>query len=132
MPARFFALSQPEPELFGFSVHPVPDAECAVFFRLHLHLFCTAIITFFFWKELTGFRWVFDKILFRKMLSYSWPILLLGITGILNQTADKILFPIVSPGAEGHVQLGIYGLRESEATDTESWKREEGGKAAEE
>ena len=27
----------------------------------------------------------------------------------MNQTADKILFPIVSPGAEGHVQLGIYG-----------------------
>ena len=43
------------------------------------------------------------------MLSYSWPILLLGIAGILNQTADKILYPHVMPGAEGKVQLGIYG-----------------------
>ena len=85
------------------------DSNVGVGYVFRLNLFCTAIITFFFWKELTGFRWVFDKILFRKMLSYSWPILLLGITGILNQTADKILFPIVSPGAEGHVQLGIYG-----------------------
>lgn len=85
------------------------DPNVGVGYVFRLNLFCTAIITFFFWKELTGFRWVFDKILFRKMLSYSWPILLLGITGILNQTADKILFPIVSPGAEGHVQLGIYG-----------------------
>ena len=85
------------------------DPNIGVGYVFRLNLFCTAIITFFFWKELTGFRWVFDKILFRKMLSYSWPILLLGITGILNQTADKILFPIVSPGAEGHVQLGIYG-----------------------
>lgn len=85
------------------------DPNVGVGYVFRLNLFCTAIITFFFWKELTGFRWVFDIILFRKMLSYSWPILLLGITGILNQTADKILFPIVSPGAEGHVQLGIYG-----------------------
>ena len=43
------------------------------------------------------------------MLSYSWPILVLGIAGILNQTADKILFPKVYPGADANAQLGIYG-----------------------
>lgn len=103
LPAMY---SNPSTHGFAASVY---DPNVGVGYVFRLNLFCTAIITFFFWKELTGFRWVFDKILFRKMLSYSWPILLLGITGILNQTADKILFPIVSPGAEGHVQLGIYG-----------------------
>lgn len=103
LPAMY---SNPSTHVFAASVY---DPNVGVGYVFRLNLFCTAIITFFFWKELTGFRWVFDKILFRKMLSYSWPILLLGITGILNQTADKILFPIVSPGAEGHVQLGIYG-----------------------
>lgn len=103
LPAMY---SNPSTHGFAASVY---DPNIGVGYVFRLNLFCTAIITFFFWKELTGFRWVFDKILLRKMLSYSWPILLLGITGILNQTADKILFPIVSPGAEGHVQLGIYG-----------------------
>lgn len=103
LPAMY---SNPSTHGFAASLY---DPNVGVGYVFRLNLFCTAIITFFFWKELTGFRWVFDKILFRKMLSYSWPILLLGITGILNQTADKILFPIVSPGAEGHVQLGIYG-----------------------
>ena len=103
LPAMY---SNPSTHGFAASVY---DPNVGVGYVFRLNLFCTAIITFFFWKELTGFRWVFDKILFRKMLSYSWPILLLGITGILNQTADKILFPIVSPGAEGHVQLVIYG-----------------------
>ena len=103
LPAMY---SNPSTHGFAASVY---DPNVGVGYVFRLNLFCTAIITFFFWKELTGFRWVFDKILFRKMLSYSWPILLLGSTGILNQTADKILFPIVSPGAEGHVQLGIYG-----------------------
>lgn len=103
LPAMY---SNPSTHGFAASVY---DPNVGVGYVFRLNLFCTAIITFFFWKELTGFRWVFDKILFRKMLSYSWPILLLGITGILNQTADKILFPIVLLGAEGHVQLGIYG-----------------------
>lgn len=103
LPAMY---SNPSTHGFAASVY---DPNVGVGYVFRLNLFCTAIITFFFWKELIGFRWVFDKILFRKMLSYSWPILLLGITGILNQTADKILFPIVLPGAEGHVQLGIYG-----------------------
>lgn len=103
LPAMY---SNPSTHGFAASLY---DPNVGVGYVFRLNLFCTAIITLFFWKELTGFRWVFDKILFRKMLSYSWPILLLGITGILNQTADKILFPIVSPGAEGHVQLGIYG-----------------------
>lgn len=74
-----------------------------------INLACTAFITFFFRKELTGFRWTFDRALARRMLSYSWPILVLGIAGILNQTADKMIFPRVMSGHEGKVQLGIYG-----------------------
>ncbi len=74
-----------------------------------INLFCTSVITFCFRRELTGFPWRFDKALFRRMLAYSWPILVLGICGILNQTADKMIFPRIVAGAEGKVQLGIYG-----------------------
>lgn len=85
------------------------DPNYGVGYVFALNLFCTALITFFFCKELTGFRYVFDKGLAKRMLSYAWPLLLLGIVGILNQTADKILFPRVMGGHEGKVQLGIYG-----------------------
>ena len=51
----------------------------------------------------------FDKALMKRMLSYSWPILVLGIAGILNQTADKILFPKIYKGEDATVQLGLYG-----------------------
>ena len=74
-----------------------------------INLVCTALITLFFKRELTGFRWTFDRRLARQMLTYAWPILILGIAGILNQTADKMLFPRLVPGHEGKVQLGIYG-----------------------
>ena len=78
-------------------------------FVFYINLICTASITLFFWRELTGFRWVADAKLLRRMLSYAWPLVILGVAGILNQTADKILYPIVRGGLEGKVELGIYG-----------------------
>ena len=78
-------------------------------YAFYINLACTASITFFFWRELTGFRRVFDRALMRRMLAYSWPVLVLGIAGILNQTADKILFPYIYDAPDAHQQLGIYG-----------------------
>ncbi len=80
-----------------------------VFYAFAINLVCTASITLFFLPELTGFSWKPDMQLLRKMLSYSWPILVLGIAGILNQTADKIIFRHVMKGPVGKVELGIYG-----------------------
>ena len=85
------------------------DPEVGVGYVFYINLFCTSLVTFFFAKELKGIGNGFDKALCKRMLSYSWPILVLGIAGILNQTADKILFPKVYPGADANAQLGIYG-----------------------
>lgn len=75
-----------------------------------LNLVCKAAIVAFFIPELTGFKYILDVALMKRMLRYSWPILVLGIAGILNQTADKIIFPLVYGDIqEGQVQLGIYG-----------------------
>jgi O-antigen/teichoic acid export membrane protein len=44
------------------------------------------------------------------MFNYSFPLLILGIAGILSQTIDKIIFPIVYPDQDNALdQLGIYG-----------------------
>lgn len=73
------------------------------------NLFCTAAVSLGFIPEIKGISYGFDKALARKMLSYTWPLLLLSLLGILNQVADKILFPYLMPGHEGQVQLGVYG-----------------------
>ena len=73
------------------------------------NLFCTFIVTFGFLKELRGITFGFDGRLARRMLRYAWPILLLGLVGILGQVFDKMAFTRLMPGQEGLVQLGIYG-----------------------
>lgn len=81
-----------------------------VFYVFALNLVCTGIITFFFLPELFKIKWAFDIHLLGRMLSYSWPILILGLAGILNQAADKMIFPLIYPDrAQGVVELGIYG-----------------------
>ena len=99
------ALYASHPDTVGAIYNP----EVGAGYAFYINLACTATITFCFYKELTGFRYSFDKALMRRMLSYSWPILVLGIAGILNQAADKILFPYIYKGANAHEQLGIYG-----------------------
>jgi len=104
------ALYKSYPDIISHIYNP----HVGVGYAFGLNLICTASITVFFWPELTGFKYVFDKQLMKRMLKYSWPILVLGIAGILNQTIDKIIFPIIYKGdptglnsAQG--QLGIYG-----------------------
>ena len=84
--------------------------KTSVFYVFFINLLCTGFITFFFIPGLFRIKWQFDGKLLKQMLGYSWPILVLGIAGILNQVADKIIFPLVYPDeAEANVQLGIYG-----------------------
>ena len=80
-------------------------------YAFYINLVCTAMLAVCLITEYTGFRWTIDTKLLRTMLSYSWPILVLGIAGILNQTADKILFPYIYEGSHEEMlkQLGIYG-----------------------
>ncbi|MBR3757408.1 MAG: lipopolysaccharide biosynthesis protein [Bacteroidaceae bacterium] len=101
------ALYESHPEWVGSFYNP----GVGVGYAFGINLVCTASITVLFWPELTGFRYVFDYRLWRRILAYSFPILILGLAGILNQTVDKIIFPFVYEGTEqaARAQLGIYG-----------------------
>ena len=78
-------------------------------YAFYINLVCTAMLALCLLTEYTGFSWKMDTKLLRTMLNYSWPILVLGIAGILNQSADKMLFPYIYEGSDMHEQLGIYG-----------------------
>lgn len=74
------------------------------------NLLSSAITLIVLLPELTGFRWNFNSKLWREMISYSAPLLVLGIVGVMNQTVGTLIFPYLYPGdAEAaHAQLGIY------------------------
>lgn len=52
----------------------------------------------------------FDRIILKKMLNYGFPILIVGLAGVINQNIDKILIPFLIPEEKNPMfQLGIYG-----------------------
>ena len=98
-------LAESYPGTFGKFYDPHNQA----FYVFFINLVCTALITFFFIPELKMFRFTADRRLLKSMLSYSWPLLILGIAGILNLHADKIIYTYLVPGQQGMEELGIYG-----------------------
>lgn len=78
------------------------------------YIFLVNVITsvaqlFFFIPELRGFSYRIDRGLMKEMVVYSFPILILGLGGVLNQSVDKIIYPFLfTDRHEGMVQLGIY------------------------
>lgn len=74
------------------------------------NLIASAVTLVMMIPELRGFRWRFNGTLWREMLRYSAPLLVLGVAGIMNQTIDKLLYPsLVSDPQEAMYGLGIYG-----------------------
>lgn len=72
------------------------------------NLLATCITTLMLIPHMTAFR--FDRVLLKKMIAYSFPILIVGITGMINQNIDKVLMTELIPQEQNpEYQLGIYG-----------------------
>lgn len=61
-------------------------------------------------KEFFDFKYVFDSALFKKMITYSWPLIIIGVAGAINITFDREFISQLGSGspAENKIQSGIY------------------------
>jgi O-antigen/teichoic acid export membrane protein len=82
-----------------------------VAFVFYINLFCTCTTLLMLWKEWASQPFKIDKDTCKRMLSYTWPLLIMGLAGQLNQAASQILFAYLFDGSqeEARAQLGIYG-----------------------
>lgn len=61
-------------------------------------------------KELFQFRFRLNTIFWRKLMGYSWPLVIVGFGGMVNETIDRIMLLKLYPGTvkEAFSQSGIY------------------------
>lgn len=59
--------------------------------------------------EFLKIQFKFDKELFGKMFSYSWPILVANLSFIVNENLDKIVLSRLLPDSIADHEVGIYG-----------------------
>jgi O-antigen/teichoic acid export membrane protein len=73
------------------------------------YLVASAITLLFFIPDLKIKKSNFDGKLLKKMLIYGWPILVVGVAGMVNLNIDKILLPKLIVGSSDPIfELGVY------------------------
>lgn len=85
-----------------------PDIGVGYIFIANLLASLSTLVLLY--KEIFSMRFDLDKALLKQMLGYSFPILVIGIAGMVNQNIDKILIPFLIPENQNPMfQVGIYG-----------------------
>ncbi len=87
------------------------NPEWAVGYSLLANLIQSAVTLLLLSKEWLGFKWNFDKLLWKQMLVYSMPLLIVGFGGMINETLDRIMLTWWAPGGTeeaAKTETGIY------------------------
>lgn len=86
------------------------DPHFLVGYILVSNILSSGIVILALLPEIVGIHYTFDGKLLKKMLHYSLPLLVLGIAGVMNQSFDKMLYPLLAKSRPDHMsELGIYG-----------------------
>ena len=107
----FFILACPwiwesAPELISWFYNP----SYGIGYIFVANLISSAVILVMLLPEIVGEKFSFNGKLLRTMLKFSFPLLIAGLAGVMNQHIDKILYPtLIEDAHEAMTGLGIYG-----------------------
>ncbi|MGC4234368.1 MAG: oligosaccharide flippase family protein [Niabella sp.] len=86
--------------------------DWAVGYILLANLIQNIIVFLVLSKEFWGFRFRFNRELWRAMMVYSLPLIIAGLGGMINETADRIMllkwWKPAAGGGDAEAQVGIY------------------------
>ena len=86
------------------------NADYGVGYVFIANLISTLFVTCMLLPQILKAKLKVDMPLLKSILKYAFPLLILGVAGIMNQSLDKIIFPYLMPDrAVADAQLGIYG-----------------------
>ena len=92
-------------------IHFIYNTEDPISFYLLGNL-CGSIFTFLLlWKELKDIRFEFHSALWKKVMKYSYPLIIVGLGGMINDMLSRLVYRHVvdvSP-AQADKELGVFG-----------------------
>lgn len=85
------------------------DPDYGIGYIFVANLISTALVLLLLTPQIKESKWKFDVRLLSSILKYSFPLLILGIAGVVNQTVAQLVYPhLFSNPQEAFSQLGIY------------------------
>ena len=91
-------------------VHSIYNPAIGVGYIFIANLLSSAITVLMLFPSMVKIKFSFDTELWKKMIKYALPLLIVGLAGIINETFDRALLKHLLPDkATAMSQLGIYG-----------------------
>jgi len=89
--------------------------EEGIMFILIANLLASGLKLLLVYNIISKVKFIFDWVLIKQMLSYSWPLVIAGFAGIINETLDRVLLKqilynpdIPNSLEQATAQVGIY------------------------
>lgn len=85
------------------------NPEIGIGYAFLANLYANLVSLLLLGKEFSGFSYTFDKELWKQMIRYALPLLIVGLAGMVNETFDRIILKYLLPPGEGLAAIGVYG-----------------------
>ncbi len=87
------------------------DPSIGVGYFILANLFASAATLVLLYKEIGAFRFNFDSKLWKDILRYSYPLIIVGFGGMINEMLSRVIYRRVAVGTplEQDRELGIFG-----------------------
>lgn len=104
-------ISQHYPGLISWFYEPLGGKSFGIGWIFVANLISSSVILLMLLPELIGRRYRISSELWVRMIHYSWPLLILGVAGILSQNMGQLVIPYLFSGheEEARTMVGIYG-----------------------
>ncbi len=87
----------------------VYSEEIGIGYAFLAYLISSAVTLLIFLPDFKPTNIVFKRSIFTEMYRYGWPILIIGLAGMVNTNIEKILIPWLDRSPNPDAELGIYG-----------------------
>jgi O-antigen/teichoic acid export membrane protein len=108
----FFYIAKPayekDPDSF---IGGLFDPAIGIGYFILANLFASAITLLLLYKEFAAFRFVFDNTLWKEVIRYSYPLIIVGFGGMINEMLSRLVYRKVlnDDPLQEERELGIFG-----------------------
>jgi O-antigen/teichoic acid export membrane protein len=97
--------AHPDFDLFGLY-----DPTIGIGYVFIANLIASAFTLLLLWNEIVQIQWQFNSALWKDIMRYSLPLLIVGLGGMVNEALDRIMLPKLHSGGPraGQTDNGIY------------------------
>ncbi len=108
----FFYVAKPAREADPYTfLGQLYRPEIGIGYFIIANVVSSAVCLLLLYKEFTSFRFEFDKKLWKDVMKYSYPLIIVGFGGMINEMLSRLVYQKVSTASvtQREFELGVFG-----------------------